>query len=48
MCQYCGNTGLCYVFFSAITMKLFIAIKNRLMALKKRRKDAIQKDISAD
>jgi len=48
MCQYCGNTGLCYVFFSAIAMKLFIAIKNRLMALKKRRKDAIQKDISAD
>lgn len=48
MCQYCGNTGFCYLFFSAMAMKLFMAIKNKLIALKKRRKDAIQKDISAD
>jgi hypothetical protein len=47
MCQYCGNTGFCYLFFSAVAMKLFIVIKNRLMALKKRRENAIQKDISA-
>jgi hypothetical protein len=36
MCQYCGNTGLCYVFFSAVAMKLFIAIKNRLRGFEKK------------
>lgn len=49
MCQYCGNTGLCYLFFSALAMKLFMVVKNRLAAFRNRRKKyAIQKDISTD
>ena len=36
MCQYCGNTGLCYLLFSAISMKLFMVIKAKLITLKRR------------
>ena len=38
MCQYCGNTGLCYMFFSAVGLKLFTATKNWLKRRKKEMK----------
>ncbi len=36
MCQYCGNTGLCYVFFAWLAHKAYRLGKKGILYLKKR------------
>jgi hypothetical protein len=36
MCQYCGNTGLCYLFLALLSQKMYRLGKKGVLSLKNR------------